>query len=100
MPGAAMMSTLAALRTGAGVTTLAAPAQTARMLAPHLMEAISLPLPEGEKGEVSSAVLPGLRRLLPAGTGRGRVELYQPGRFPRGAAPEMLGNAGDHASSR
>lgn len=64
MPGAAMMSTLAALRTGAGVTTLAAPAQTARMLAPHLMEAISLPLPEGEKGEVSSAVLPGLRRLL------------------------------------
>lgn len=46
MSGAAMMSTLSALRSGVGITCLASVSAVTSMIAPHIMEAMTLPLPE------------------------------------------------------
>lgn len=50
--GAAMMSTLAAMRCGAGLTTLATVKDVAYMVAPHLMEATTLVLPQNKDGSL------------------------------------------------
>lgn len=52
MTGAAMMSTLAAMRCGAGLTTLASVKDVAYMAAPHLMEATTLVLPQNKDGSL------------------------------------------------
>lgn len=44
MGGAALMSTLAALRCGAGITALASTEYVCSIVAPHIMEAMTLPL--------------------------------------------------------
>ena len=64
MAGAAMMCTLAALRSGPGLVTLAAPAGTARLAAPHLMEAMTLPLPEAGSGSLAAAAAVPLQKAL------------------------------------
>lgn len=53
MGGAAMMATLAGLRSGAGTTTLASVKSVTDMAAPHLMEAMTLPLEEDFFGAIS-----------------------------------------------
>lgn len=50
MVGAPMMATLAAMRTGSGLTTLAAPEQVVSCVSAHLMEAMTLPLLETPQG--------------------------------------------------
>ncbi len=52
--GAAAMSTEAALRTGVGLCTLAAPITVVKLLAPSIHETTYLPLPETEEGFVSA----------------------------------------------
>jgi len=75
MCGAAMMAALAALRSGAGLTTLAAPEGVAMRVAPHLMEAMTLPLPEGGDGTLSvraaAALSPLVRAADACGAGPG-----------------------------
>lgn len=58
MNGAAMMSTLSAMRTGVGITVLAAPMYTAKIAAPQLMEAMTVLLPQNEEGSISSKAIP------------------------------------------
>lgn len=53
MCGAAMMSTLAALRTGVGITVLATPSEVAKMVAPHLMEAMTHSLLQTDHGGIA-----------------------------------------------
>lgn len=65
MGGAAMMSTLAALRCGTGTTTLATPRTVAHMVAPQLMEAMTLPLEETAQGSLSVSCLRALDAMLP-----------------------------------
>ncbi len=55
MTGAAMMSTLAAMRCGAGLTTLATVKDVAYMAAPALMEATTLVLPQQKDGTLHEA---------------------------------------------
>ena len=55
MVGAPMMATLAAMRTGSGLTTLAAPASVVSCVAPGLMEAMTLPLCETEQGGLDTS---------------------------------------------
>ncbi len=55
MGGAAMMSTLAAMRCGSGLTTLATVKDIAYMTAPHLMEATTLVLPQNKDGSLHEA---------------------------------------------
>lgn len=50
MGGAAMMATMACMRCGAGLTTLATVKDVAYMVAPHLMEATTLVLPQNKDG--------------------------------------------------
>ena len=57
MAGAAMMATLSAMRTGCGLTTLAAPENVVKSAAPHLMEAMTLPLAENAEGTIVSEAL-------------------------------------------
>ena len=64
MIGAAMMPTLAALRSGSGLTTLAAPRSTVRLAAPHLMEAMTVGLPETEDGTISADAIDVLAPIL------------------------------------
>lgn len=64
MSGAAMMSTLSALRMGAGTTTLAAPKSVTSMCAPYMMEAMTLPLPETESGTISASATRELELIL------------------------------------
>lgn len=52
MTGAAMMSTLAAMRSGAGIVRLATVKSAAAMVAPHLMEAITIPLEQDSEGGI------------------------------------------------
>lgn len=68
MGGAAMMSTYAALRCGAGTTTLATPKSVARMVAPHLMEAMTLPLEETADGALSTSCMATLEPMLSIAT--------------------------------
>lgn len=53
MSGAAMMATLASMRTGAGVTTLASAKSVTCYCAPNLMEAMTVPLSEDINGSIS-----------------------------------------------
>ena len=53
MSGAAAMSTLAALRSGVGLCTLAAPKSVVDSLSGNLYEAMYLPLKETSKGEIA-----------------------------------------------
>lgn len=69
MGGAAMMSTLSAMRSGAGIVTLATPESVARTVAPALMEAMTLPLPETAEGTIGEASCGELVKLLSAATG-------------------------------
>ena len=64
MSGAAMMSTLAAMRIGAGVVRLATTSSVATMVTPHLMEAMTLPLHEGTDGAISINSISKLGKLL------------------------------------
>lgn len=63
MGGAAMMATLAALRSGAGKTTLASTATVVRSAAASLMEAMTLSLPEAD-GAIDGADSEQLERAL------------------------------------
>lgn len=64
MGGAAMISTLAALRCGAGITTLATVKSVALVFAPHIMEAMTIPLEETDSGTISDEELPRLQKML------------------------------------
>lgn len=66
--GPAMISTLSALRIGAGYTNLATTMEVAQMVAPHLMEAVTTPLPENQIGTVSSTACDTISRLLSRST--------------------------------
>lgn len=63
--GAAVMSTRAALRTGAGLTTLAAPVSVVRAVCGVIPESTFLPLPETGDGFVGEGAENALRELLP-----------------------------------
>ena len=52
MTGAAIMATIAAMRCGAGLTTLASVKDVAYMAAPQLMEATTLVLPQNKDGSL------------------------------------------------
>lgn len=69
MGGAAMLSTLSALRCGAGLVTLATPRKVAFRTAPHLMEATTLLLPENDMGQISMESYPILEKHLAQATG-------------------------------
>lgn len=57
MMGAAMMPTLSAMRTGSGLTTLAAPKCVVQAVAPLLMEAMTLPLAQAADGAASAEAI-------------------------------------------
>ena len=59
-----MMSTLAALRTGPGITTLAAPVSVVQGIAPQLMEAMTVSLPETPEGSVAGGAVSGIAEEL------------------------------------
>lgn len=63
--GAAVMSTRAALRSGVGLCTLAAPVSTVRALSGSLVENTFLPLHETEDGTVSEHACEAIAGILP-----------------------------------
>lgn len=63
--GAAIMSTRAALRSGAGLCTLAAPVSTVKALAGSLVENTFLPLPETEDGFIAENACEAIAEILP-----------------------------------
>lgn len=63
--GAAAMSTRAALRSGAGLCTLASPISTVKALSGSLVENTFLPLPETEDGFLSDTAAEKIADLLP-----------------------------------
>lgn len=63
MAGAAMMSTRSALRCGCGLTTLVTPKSVAYMIAPHIMEAMTIPLKETDVGSIAMDNLISLKKL-------------------------------------
>lgn len=63
--GAAAMSTKAALRTGAGLCTLAAPISVVKMLGAALHETTYLPLPETDDGFVAENCTEKIAEMLP-----------------------------------
>ncbi len=63
--GAAVMSTHAALRTGAGITTLAAPISVVKATCGVIPESTFLPLPETADGFVGEGAEDVLREVLP-----------------------------------
>lgn len=64
MGGAAQMATKAALRAGAGITVLATPESVATGIAPTMMEAMVVPLPQTSVGSISSDATPLLAQLV------------------------------------
>lgn len=68
MPGASMMCTMAALRMGAGTVTLASPESVSAITAPHLMEAMPLPLPETSAGGCAPSAADTLLAFLAGAT--------------------------------
>ncbi len=54
MPGAPVLAARGALRAGAGLVTIAMPESICKCVMEQLPEAMLLPLPEGENGEISS----------------------------------------------
>lgn len=71
MAGAAMMCTLSALRSGAGLVTLAAPESAARLAAPQVMEAMTLHLPETADGALAAEAVRPLEQALSHATAFG-----------------------------
>lgn len=69
MTGAAMMSTMAAMRCGAGTTTLATTRSVANRVAANMMEAMTLPLPETVDGSIASSAGKAIDKVLPDMTG-------------------------------
>lgn len=69
MAGAAMMSTLAAMRVGTGIVRLATTASVAGMVAPHLMEAMTCGLAETKQGSISMDAIDTIEGLLQKSTG-------------------------------
>lgn len=65
MAGAAALVADAALRTGAGLVTVAAPDQAERVIATKTTCATTRPLPETAEGTLASAALPLLLELVP-----------------------------------
>ena len=63
-PGAVCLATEAALRSGAGLVTLAAPQSIQAILATRLTEAIHLPLPDGGLQKMSPQAVPTLKKAL------------------------------------
>ncbi|MDE6726309.1 MAG: NAD(P)H-hydrate dehydratase [Oscillospiraceae bacterium] len=63
--GAAVMSTRAALRSGTGLCTLAAPISAAKVLAGSLVENTFLPLPETEDGFIAENACEAIAEMLP-----------------------------------
>lgn len=63
--GAAAMSSKAALRTGAGLCTLASPISTVKIVASSLCEATYLPLPETDEGFVGENASQKIAEILP-----------------------------------
>lgn len=63
--GAAVMSTRAALRSGVGICTLAAPVSTVKTLSGSLVENTFLPLPETEDGFIGEDAYDRIAELLP-----------------------------------
>lgn len=78
-PGAAALSAMGALRSGAGITTVATTEKVVSMIASRIPEATFLPLPENGDGTVSAdareKLLPMLKKvdavLMGCGLGRG-----------------------------
>ncbi|MFZ2539272.1 MAG: NAD(P)H-hydrate dehydratase [Oscillospiraceae bacterium] len=68
MGGAAMMSTLAAMRIGVGIVRLATPRTVATTVASHLMEAMTCPLEEEADGSISMNSANEIKRLLEIST--------------------------------
>lgn len=64
MAGAAILAGEAALRCGAGLLTAALPRSIYPLLSVRLPEAVCLPLPETESGQLSKEALPPLRQAL------------------------------------
>ena len=79
-PGAAVLSALGALKSGAGITTVATTERVAEAIVSRIPEATFLPLPEDEDGRISISakekLLPFLKTvdavLLGCGIGRGK----------------------------
>ncbi len=63
--GAAALSTMAALRSGVGLCTLAAPISAVRILAGGIHEATYLPLPEDKYGFASEGSIEAIEKILP-----------------------------------
>lgn len=66
--GAAVMSTLAALRSGTGLCTLACPKSVVGIAAGAIPEATFLPLPETEDGFIKEEALEAIAKALPQAT--------------------------------
>ncbi|MCX7974674.1 MAG: NAD(P)H-hydrate dehydratase [Candidatus Aminicenantes bacterium] len=62
--GAAIMAARAALRSGAGLVTVATPKSCLPIIARSTMELMTEPLPESEEGSVSSRALARLKEIL------------------------------------
>ena len=63
--GAAAMSTRAALRTGAGICTLAAPVSVVKSLAGSIVESTFIPLPETDEGFIGENAQEKVLSILP-----------------------------------
>ncbi len=68
MAGAALLCARGALRSGAGLVTAAVPRSVYPLLAPVLPEAVFLPLPETEQGQLSAAAEEPLRQAIAGAT--------------------------------
>ncbi len=64
MTGAAVMAAQAAMRAGAGLTTVGTPVSQQPIVASHLAEAMTTALPETAEGSLSTAALQPLRLFL------------------------------------
>jgi NAD(P)H-hydrate epimerase len=84
--GAAFLASSAAMRTGAGLTTLAIARSLQPVLAAKLTETTYLPLPESETGIVSTAAVDIIKEELPDYD----VILAGPGLGQRGPAVEFM----------
>ncbi|MBC8584970.1 NAD(P)H-hydrate dehydratase [Youxingia wuxianensis] len=62
--GAAILSTMAAMRAGAGYVTLASTKEVCRTALPSLLEAVMLPLKQGKEGHISYESLPEILEAL------------------------------------
>jgi hydroxyethylthiazole kinase-like uncharacterized protein yjeF len=87
MPGAAVLAAKGALRSGAGVVTVAGVPTVCQAIAAHLPEVILLPLPAMENGECD----PDAADIIFAAQSRFDAALFGPGLAPGLATSTMLG---------